>query len=174
MAFEDSDRRRAAILVVLTLVALPVAWALARSDDAGAPTVATEGSALVEAGAVVAEDGPSRPPIEAPEEEPAFMEGPASEPSPGVAEIAVPARPERPPVEMSASYRRSVGPTSCLSNEVDAGITVRVRNLDNGRTLECVTAPAAGDQTVGILLAREAFMSLADLTEAPVPVEVAP
>lgn len=165
MAFEDSDRRRAILLALVTLIAVPVIWLASRPDEASAP--AADGSS------VVTENGPSRPPIEPPDQEPVFLEGPSLDPNPGVAEVAVPARPEQPPIEMSASYRSTVaGVRTCLIRDLGSGLTVTVTNLDNGRTIECVTSIAPFDQVAGVVLHTETFAKLADLTEAPIPVEV--
>ncbi len=178
MAFEDTDRRRSLILGLLTLVALPAAYLYTRIDAATGPddtteivdTIAPESG--VEAGPL-GDDEPSRPPIEATDDEPAFMEGPSSDRPPPVAEVAVPARPAQDPIRMVASYRRSIGDLqSCPVLDLPAGESITVTNLDNGRSITCVTADAPASQVAGIVLQTDAFSLLADLTEAPIPVEV--
>jgi hypothetical protein len=177
MAFEDSDRRRTTVLLILTIIALPVIFFVTRADD-------TQGDAGVDptTGEVIAADddtmdasdnGPSRPPLVESDAEPTFLDGPAADPNPGVAEIAIPARPETPPVRLEASYRRTVaGQRTCLVKTLSSGLSVTVTNLDNGRSVTCVTSVAPFAQIADIVLHTDAFSRLADLTEAPVTVEL--
>jgi len=174
MAFEDSDRRRTILLAIITLIALPALWFVTRSDaDSAAESAAAD---QVEADSDVREassNGPNRPPIEQPDQEPVFMDGPESQLIPPVAEIAVPPQPEIAPLRLAASYRSSVsGQRTCLVKDVDSGLTVTVTNLDNGRSITCVTSFAPDTQTADIVLKTSTFSLLADLTEAPIPVEV--
>jgi hypothetical protein len=179
MAFEDTDRRRTLLLALLTLVVLPATYFLNRADNGDGAvdadtSVATVASAPAStAGPMTTDGSSSRPPLEAPDDKPVFLDGPPPDPDPRVVEVAVPPRPDVEPLELTASYRRTVsGVTTCLVADVSAGIPVTVTNLDNGRSVECITAPAPDNQTAGIVLHTETFSKLADLTDAPVPVEV--
>jgi hypothetical protein len=177
MAFEDSDRRRTSVLLILTIIALPVIFFVTRADDA-------QGDAAVDptTGEVIPADsdtmdasdnGPSRPPLVESDAEPAFLDGPAADPNPGVAEVAVPARPDTPPLRLNASYRSTVaGQRSCIVKELSSGLSVTVTNLDNGRSITCVTSIAPFAQIADIVLHTDAFSLLADLTEAPITVEL--
>lgn len=177
MAFEDSDRRRTTVLLILTIIAVPIAFFVTRADDA-------EGDVGVDpaTGEVIpangdtldaSDNGPSRPPLVASDAEPAFLDGPAADPNPGVAEIAIPQRPETAPVRLEASYRSTVaGQRTCLVKDLPSGLTVSVTNLDNGRSITCVTSIAPFSQTAAIVLQTDTFSLLADLTEAPITVEV--
>ena len=177
MAFEDSDRRRSTVLLILTIIALPVIFFLTRADDgeseAGVDPATGE---VIPADAETmdaSDNGPSRPPLVASDAEPTFLDGPAANPNPRVAEIAVPARPETPPVRLDASYRSTVaGERACLVKDLDSGLSVTVTNLDNGRSITCVTSIAPFSQTADIVLHTDAFSLLADLTEAPITVEL--
>ncbi len=172
MAFEDSDRRRTSVLLILTIIALPVIFFVTRVDS-------TDGGAAVDptTGEVIADDdsndGPNRPPLVASDADPTFLDGPSADPNPRVAEVAVPARPETAPMRLSASYRSTVaGERTCLVQGLASGLTVTVKNLDNGRTIACVTAVAPFSQTADIVLHTDAFSRLADVTEAPITVEL--
>ncbi|MGB3734271.1 MAG: hypothetical protein WA964_04890 [Ilumatobacter sp.] len=178
MAFEDSDRRRTTVLLILTIIALPIIFFVTRGDDAdgdaGVVDPSTGEPIPVDADPMAASDnGPSRPPLAASDAEPTFLDGPAADPSPGVAEVAVPARPDTAPVRLDASYRSTVaGQEACLVKDLDSGLSVTVTNLDNGRSVTCVTSIAPFSQTADIVLHTDAFSLLADLTEAPITVEL--
>jgi hypothetical protein len=51
-------------------------------------------------------------------------------------------------------------------------LTVSVTNLDNGRSITCVTSIAPFSQIADIVLHTDTFSLLADLTEAPITVEL--
>jgi hypothetical protein len=182
MAFEDTDRRRTLLLALLTLVVLPVAYFLNRGEtrdgtadnDVAAAEVTPSTDPPPTAPIDTTGSRSNRPALEPPPDKPVFLDGELPDPEPGVVEIAIPPRPEFDPMPMTASYRSSVaGAKTCLTSELDAGLTVTVTNLDNGRSIECVTAPTSDSQTAGVVLHTDAFSLLADLTDAPVPVEVA-
>lgn len=165
---------------VLTLIALPALYLANRPDpsdgtasDATATTEPIISAAPSVATTVLANQSSNRPPIEPPDDTPVFLDGALPDPDPGVAEIAVPRRPDLEPIALSASYRSSIADvTSCLVVDLAAGIAVTVKNLDNGRSVNCVTGTAPSNQEAGIVLHTDAFSLLADLTEAPIPVEV--
>ncbi|MEP1123104.1 MAG: hypothetical protein ABJH68_04340 [Ilumatobacter sp.] len=176
MAFEDSDRRRTSVLLILTIIALPVIFFVTRADstDDGAAVDPTTGEVIaVDDGTTGAADGPNRPPLVASDAEPTFLDGPSVDPEPRVAEVAVPVRPETAPMRLSASYRSTVpGDRTCLVQGLESGLTVTVKNLDNGRAVACVTEVAPFSQTADIVLHTDAFSRLADVTEAPITVEL--
>ena len=85
----------------------------------------------------------------------------------------MPPRPDFEPIRTTASHRRRVAdPTICLTNEVDSGTNAIVTNVDNRRSVECVTAIPSGTLTAGVVLHPDAFSTIADLTDAPIPVEI--
>lgn len=177
MAFEDSDRRRTTVLLILTIIALPAIFFVTRADDPASDALidpATGEVIIVDDDALAASDnGPSRPPLVASDAEPAFLEGPAADPNSNVAEVAIPARPQTAPVRLDASYRSAVaGQRSCLVKDLPSGLTVTVTNRDNGRSITCVTTIAPFSQTAAIVLHTDTFSLLADLTEAPITVEL--
>jgi hypothetical protein len=174
MAFEDSDRRRSVLLGLLTLIALPAIYIYSRSIDESADSGAAATEQSVDGVVLTTADSEStRPPIDFTEAEPIFLDGPVADLNPGVAKVAVPARPAAAPLQFSASYRSTVaGVRSCLVKELRSGLSVTVTNLDNSRSVTCVTSIAPFTQKAGLVMHTEAFSLLADLTEAPITVEV--
>jgi hypothetical protein len=172
MAFEDSDRRRTYLLAMLTLIAVPVIYFVSQADGDD-PVESTDPAVSAEA-AEAPNSSSNRPPLEPPADEPIFLDGPPSDLSPGVAEIAVPKRPDPPPLELTGSYRSSVaGVRTCLVREVRSGLSVTITNLDNGRSITCVTAFGPEGQVADVVMHTTTFSLLADLTDAPIPVELA-
>ena len=157
------------------MLALPALWWANQSEGASAPNVATVG---VEVGV---EDG-SAPttghssasvPDELGETSPVFLDGPAGEAGFGVAEVAVPAPPRRGSVTASATYSSAVYSASqCIVTGVAHGSTITVVNLDNNRSTTCVTILAPTGSSGEVVLNTRAFSELADLTDAPIPVEI--
>jgi hypothetical protein len=177
MAFEDTDRRRLLLLGVLTLIALPVIYLATQSDSSSdvdsAPDTVSEAAPPTDGAPVITANASNRPPITVSDADPIFFDGPVGDVNPGVNEIAIPARPETPPLELSASYRSTVaGVRSCLVRRLTSGLTVTIKNLDNGRTITCVTSTAPFSQTVDVVLHSDTFALLADPTEAPITIEL--
>ena len=73
-----------------------------------------------------------------------------------------------------ATYRFDVSPGYCLFNRIALDEVIEVVNVDNGRSVQCRTRPRLdGDAPPDeLVLSQEGFMQLADLTDAPVPVEL--
>lgn len=186
MAFDDTDRPRVLLAVVLTLIAAPVLWLASRPSDDAEPNVEASSAPIrideaaetsvaepVPDPPVVTVGEPNLPPVEAPDADPIFMDGPAAEPISGTPEVAVPARPAIDPLVMAATYRSTIeGARSCFVRGVTTGITVTVKNLNNGREVTCVTTIAPPDQIDDVVMHTRTFELLADLTDAPIPVEV--
>lgn len=169
----DPDRRRFLLATIVTLLALPALWWVNQSGESGAPNVASVG---VDVGGNAAnpDSGASTATDESVPNEPVFLDGP-SRGNAGVAEIAVPAPPEREPVIGTGSYSSRVASVGqCLVRGVEPWNNVTIVNLDNNRSTTCVAAPAPETQTTDVVLHTRAYNKLADLTDAPIPVEIRP
>ncbi|WP_040491016.1 hypothetical protein [Ilumatobacter nonamiensis] len=170
MAYEDIDRRRFLLLGLLTLIALPAIYFFSQRENA--ETTDDEAVATDQV-AIEVDSNSNRPPLELTDDDPTFLTGPVGDANPGVNEIAVPEQPDTAPLQLSASYRGNVpGVRTCLLSEIGAGLTVTVRNLDNGRTVTCFTGQPPESQVADIVLHTDTFTRLADPTEAPITVEV--
>lgn len=177
MAFEDSDRRRTVLLLILTIIALPAIFLLTRADDNASDAVVDPATGEVvpadDDTMIASNNGPSRPPLVATDAEPTFLDGPAADPNPGVPAIAVPAQPAIAPLRLRASYRSTVpGERTCLVKDLESGLSVTVTNVNNSRSVSCVTSSAPESQTAGIVLHTDAFSLIAPLTDAPITVEL--
>ncbi|HWL42293.1 MAG TPA: hypothetical protein VNQ73_05065 [Ilumatobacter sp.] len=73
----------------------------------------------------------------------------------------------------SASFSSTIDRvTTCIVPKLRMGTEVTVTNLDNGRKIKCQVAAVAGQQQADVMMHFEAFAQIADITQAPVPVEV--
>jgi hypothetical protein len=159
---------------VLTLIALPTLWVVSR-DAPSAPGVATAGVDVgngTEAAAPQTTLDPLAP------AQPAFLEPTGSTTASSVLPVAVQAAPSGPVARGEATFRNEIfGRSSCLIADIDflqfVGRAVTIVNLDNGRSIRCIPE-IIPEQPSGVtaVLGTDAFLELADLTDAPIPVEI--
>ena len=172
MALNDTDRRRIFAVTVLTLVALPALW-WANTSEKGStsPNLAVTGiDPGVDAPTVTA----AQPEIDDSLDDvaPVFLEGPASAAGAGQAEIAIPAKPLIDGVIATATFRSSLADGTCIVAGMTSGSKITVVNLANNRSVSCTTMLAPGNLPGDLVMNTDAFASIADLTDAPIPVEI--
>ena len=168
-----ADRRRLTLATVITLVALPALWLMQRDDTApGSPGLAAAGAPSLAAAPDEAVD--TEPPA------PAYLEGPASSVE-GATDsslvIATSADAATNRLAGTAGSRRFdpalYAPGSCSVHGAPLGVRVTVRNVDNDRTVDCLNmSTARGDDGELAMLDRDTFLQIADLVDAPLPVEI--
>lgn len=164
--FDERDRSRLVLMLVLTLLALPAVWLLTRNDDeppvAAAPPASTAASDLT--GAIG--DAPSN--YLGPSDAGAAGQ-PAAPPT-----VAV-GRSEGTAVAAArATYTSNTdiaGWNDCAFNGVEAGMDVVVVNVANGKSVECTIVPSGRDDGL-LVLHTEQFARIASLVNAPIHVEV--
>jgi hypothetical protein len=171
MPLTDTDRRRFFVATAITLLALPALWWANESGRGGGPGIATVG---VELGAGEDTTDPTDDADGIDDAvAPVFLDGASGSVGAGLPEIAVPAKPTIDHIRADATFRSTTPfPSACLVPGVSNGETVIVVNLDTNRSVRCttvITTGAAGDQ---IVLHTDLFSQIADLTEAPIPVEI--
>jgi hypothetical protein len=173
MALTDTDRRRFAAAAALTLLALPALWLANTRQNSSAPNVAVAG---IDPGVEVGIDATEQETTAVDgigEVAPVFLEGPASAPGAGLSEIAIPAKPLVDGITAKATFRSTVpGTDTCIVSGLTTGTRITVVNLDNNRSVSCTTILAPGDSTDDIVLHTSAFAEIADLTDAPISVEI--
>src|SRR5688572_11316538 len=183
MAHDYAQRRRVALALAVTVIAAPAAFLLNRNsgdEPATAGTLATVVGTVAPAGGTAGATVVV-PVTEGPEETNALGTAPAGYLSgttvPGdvdAAQIAVPRLPDS--VRGLATFSSDIDSTlQCHANasEVPFNATITVTNLDNSRSVQCVSSigPPAPPETT-IILATATFAQIADLTDAPVPVQI--
>ena len=180
MALTDTDRRRFIAATVLSLLALPALWWANTSESSSAPNLAVTGIGVdvdvdVDVDADAAESANSAaadtPVGSIGEAAPVFLDGPSSAAGAGQSEVAVPAKPLIDDITAKATFRSSVSSQSCIVPGLTSGSRITVVNLDNNRSVTCTTLLAPGT-TGNVVLPTSAFASIADLTDAPISVEI--
>lgn len=160
---------------MITLLALPTIW-LVNRDEAGPssarPNVAAVGIDPGEADSVA---GASGAPVS--EFDPMgasgamYLEPATSVVPPESAVVAVGTTPDEVVATARGSYRRQGDLDACLFNGFPGGEDVTVVNVANGRSVECITSPFQGDSDQ-IIMHVTRFQQIADLTAAPIHVEI--
>ena len=180
MAHDYAQRRRVALALAITVIAAPAAFLLNRNSGDDEPatggTVGTLVGTVAPAGGSV---GAGAPVTESADTTDALGTAPAGYLSgttvPGdvsAAQIAVPRLPES--VKGLATFSSEIDSTlRCHANaEVPFNATITVTNLDNSRSVQCVSSIGGAQPETTIVLATATFAQIADLTDAPVPVQI--
>ena len=104
---------------------------------------------------------------------PVFLDGPSGAIGAGAAQVVTPAAPTVERITTSASYRSSISPIdTCLTADIRTGATVTVTNLDNGHSVTCIATRVYSATDIGLIMHTDTFSQIADLTDAPIPVEI--
>lgn len=185
MALDDTDRRRFLVAALVSLLAFPALWWFNRDDPSSGPNTASVGvdvggtldgepvdqpdDAVTIDSSIGRSNLPSEPTIV--DEPPIFLDGPASAVG-GVAEIAIPNADALETIITRATFGEFSGTRSCLARTIPPGQEITVVNLDNNRSITCRVSLAPATQTADLVLHTSQFETLADLTDAPIPVQI--
>lgn len=168
MNHDYAQRRRVAVAVAITVIAAPAAFLLDRDGtNDQASTITVIGSNTV---------APSSTTLAPPETDAmgtapvAFLEGSAPSAADDPPTIAIPRLPQS--IEGTASFRRNIASTTCQVKGVPFNATVTVTNLDNSLSVKCVASVGGAEPEDDAVLSADAFLLIADLTDAPVPVQI--
>lgn len=161
------DRNRLTVVALLTLVTLPLLWIASAGEDSGTETTVDTlaPTTTVELGIVTDLDADA----------PVNLDGPQVESPTGTGQIAYPANNEGQMDRGIATYKRfpDVAKTGCATNVAPLGAVVTVRNLNNGRKVECTNLNIGYiPPNVDLVLHTELFEDIGELKEAPLPVEM--
>lgn len=173
MTHDYAQRRRIALAAAITVIAAPAAFLLNRGGDEpeSVSAVTVVGTVADDAAtpdspatAPVATDVMGTTPV-------GYLDGTAAPPDGDPATIAIPRLPRA--ISGTASFRRSISsPTACQVAGVPFNSTVTVTNLDNSRSVQCIASVGGAEPDDDVILHADAFLQIADLTDAPVPVQI--
>jgi hypothetical protein len=169
-----AQRRRVAVALAITAIAAPAAFLLNRGpgDEVTQPPLTVSGvltgtqplgtdTENPAASADVMGTAPIR-----------FIEGTAVPVEDDPATIAIPRLGDS--ITGTASFSRSItNATLCqLRDPALYGAKVTVTNLDNSRSIQCIASVRGADIDSDVVLHADAFLWIADLTDAPVHVQI--
>ncbi len=151
-----AERRRLVVAIALTVLLLPLALFGGGSDsNETTPRPVT----------------PRNEPAA-----PAFLPVQGSSVVPDIITVNVPAPPEDIVAKGNASFIRwpqTFGLRPCATPLALIGAKIEVRNLNNGRSVKCenvsIQSLAAG---ISIVIHTDIFLEIADLVDAPLPVDI--
>ena len=159
---------------VITLVALPTIWLANRSGDgpsSSRPNVAAVGIDPGQADSPANAGGAEFDPMGT--SGAAYLEPLSSEVAPESAALVIGTTPEDAIATARASYRRtSVQFDTCEFNGMPGGQEVTVVNVANGRSTTCTIVREDGLAEGELLLSQGRFLRIAELTAAPIHVEI--
>lgn len=152
-----AERRRLVVAIALTVLFVPLALFSGGGSDSNQPA----------ASSVPSQDEPAAP---------AFLPVQGSSVVPDIITVNVPAPPEDVIAKGNASFIRwpeTYGLRPCATPLALIGAKIEVRNLNNGRTTKCenvsIQSLAAG---ISIVIHTDIFLEIADLVDAPLPVDI--
>ena len=166
MAFSRVDRNRLNVAIVLTAIALPVLFiASGRSDGSGTDQAAVATTSTLDSGLATDKEADA----------PANLDGPVSQDPQGQGQLAYPADNSGRLVRGDATFKRfpDGAEKGCATALVPLGAEITVRNLNNGRKTVCTNiniGPTSA--TFQIVLHTGVFEKIAELVDAPLPVEL--
>jgi hypothetical protein len=170
-----AQRRRVALAAAITVIVVPAVFLVGRDETAAEPVTAT--TVVETVSQSVATASASGTESTTAETDPmgttpvAYLEG-AVPPSEGDgATIAIPRKQRS--IMGTASFRHNIGVISaCQVVGVPFGTAVTVTNLDNSRSVQCIASVGGTEPPDDVVMHADAFLQIADLTDAPIPVDI--
>jgi len=162
------------LATVITLLALPTIWLVNR--DEGGPASSRPNVAVV--GIDPGEADEDTPDSEAAAFDPMgdsdamYLEPGTTVVPPDSVAVVVGTSPDEQVATARGTYRRSVSNGTCMFNGVSDGEFVTVVNVANGRSVECFTSLFETTEPDMLVMSTAMFQKIADLTAAPIHVEV--
>jgi hypothetical protein len=158
---------------VITLVALPTIW-LANRSDGGTSTRPNVAAVGIDPGQADAETGAAGGAVFDPmgTSGAAHLEPLSTAVPQESVVIAVGTTPDDPVATAHGSYRRSIYVGTCRFNGLPGGSEVTVVNVANGRSTTCTTERSTALEDGELLLSQSGFQRIAELTAAPIHVEI--
>lgn len=166
MDLSRTDRNRLTVAAVTTGLLLPILFiAGGRSADSIDSNVTIAPTTTFDTG--LSTDNTA--------DAPANLDGPVAVESNGQGEIAYPAGNTAQSFRGTASFKSfpESATTGCATNRAPLGATITLRNLNNGLKTTCLNiniGPISG--TFDIIVNLSVFQKIAELVDAPLPVEM--
>ncbi len=172
-----AQRRRVAVALAITVIAVPAAFLLNRGSDAdSSPTITVIGT--VPADGATAQPAPATPPADTPSATDAmgttpvgFLDGTVPPRDSDPATIAIPRLPQS--INGTGSFQHQLNNVAgCMAKGVPFNSRITVTNRDNSRSVQCINNVGGVEPTADVVLHADAFLQIADLTDAPIAVQI--
>ncbi len=165
------QRRRVTVAIVVTVLAVIVSLASGTGDDSGDTSGDNSGGSSTDVTAELTDEPGTTSPAD-----PAFLPGPNAADAPEIITVNVPAPPTGTVITGRASFIRwpqTLGLAPCATPHALIGAKITVTNLNNARSVECdnVSIESLGGGNT-IIIHSDVFQEIADLVDAPIPVEI--
>ena len=166
MDLSRTDKNRLTVAAVATGLLLPILFiASGQSADSIEPDVTVAPTTTIDTG--LSTDNTA--------DAPANLEGPVAVESNGQKDIAYPAGNTSQSFRGTASFKRfpESATTGCATNRAPLGASITVRNLNNGLKTTCLNINIGPiSNTFDIIINLGVFEKIAELIDAPLPVEM--
>lgn len=166
MDLSHIDRNRMTAAIVVTIVLLATVF-MASGNSATETRVINANTTTTTLNSGLGTDGK--------EDAPANFEGPISADPNGQGQIAYPADNDGQLVRGTATFKRfpESATTGCSTALIPLGALITVRNLNNGHKSTCTNLNIDGlSGSFDIVLNAPVFEAIAELSDAPIPVEL--
>lgn len=177
-----AQRRRVAVALAITVIAVPAAFLLNRGGDAPTPPIGTViGSVVADQAASGTSPAPAADTDQALDAASAtdamgttsvgFLDGtvPARDSDP--ATIAIPRLPQS--LNGAGSFDRKIKEAErCAAKGIPFNSRITVTNRDNSRSVSCINNVGGLQPNADVVLNADAFLLIADLTDAPIAVQI--
>lgn len=166
MQLRRTDKNRIKVAAFITSFVVPILFmAGGRPADSAEPTVVNATTTTYDVGLNA----------DASQDAPANLDGPVSAEPNGQGQIAYPADNDGKMMRGAASFKQFVlaDGNACTTNAIPLGTVITVLNLNNGRKVQCTNVNAVYvPPGFDIVLNTKVFTSIAELVDAPLPVEL--
>jgi hypothetical protein len=167
MNLSTIDRNRITVAIVATIAVVVIGFmASGRAADSVETNVVAATTTTLDLG--LATDSTA--------DAPANLDGPVSADPNGQGQIAYPADNDGQMARGAASFKRfpTSAKTGCVTSLAPLGAEITVRNLNNGHKTKCfnVNIILNSAATFDITLDASVFEAIAELVDAPIPVEL--
>jgi hypothetical protein len=177
-----AQRRRVALALAITVIAVPAAFLLNRNNEAStAPTVTVVGTiAGQQSNGDDSNSGPNgtSDSASAPSATDAmgttavgFLDGTVPDRASDPATIAIPRLPAS--INGIGTFKRDLtNVASCSAKGAPFDARITVTNRDNSRSVQCINNIGGVVSDADVVLHADAFVQIADLTDAPIAVQI--
>jgi hypothetical protein len=169
-----AQRRRVALALAITVIAVPAAFLLNRNNQADSSPAITLVGTVAGQGAPVPTTQPANQPsaTDAMGTTPVgFLDGTTPERASDPATIAIPRLGDS--INGIGTFRYDLTRVeSCMAKDAPFNARITITNRNNSRSVQCINDVGGIEPNADVVLHANALLTIADLTDAPIPVQI--